>query len=295
MNFKVQSVRSATRGVLAGLILGSAAIVPVDVVTAQELSRQELLVEIESFLAHMSRDRIDWIEVADGANVRENSFAIDLEDSRWQEVSEIVSNQTFADVTTGNVLARSGVELESGKIAYVSSRLQVTGEGITEIEISFDDRDAVVADNIMRLDPMLTLIVPPEDRSTREELERIGRSYFRTLTDHRPIADDFDDARCNRFHSGYKVTNNPGDNVEGAGARTCVEAMQGPWGPAVEHRFPIIEPQRGIIHGVTLLHMPNGVSMYVNEVFKVLDGRIVLIDNLPVMLNDAESLGFPVD
>ena len=257
--------------------------------------RHDLLVEIESFLAHMSSQRADWVSLAPDANVRENGYAIELADSRWSNAAEIVSKQLFADASTGHVLARTGVELDSGKIAYVSSRLKFDGGSITEVEISFDDRDNVVAENIIRLDPMLTLVVPPQDRNTRAELERIGRSYFRTLTDHRPIETDFDDARCNRFHSGYKVTNNPTDVVEGSGARTCIQAMQGPWGPAVEHRFPIIEPERGIIHGVTLLHMGNGRQMYVNEVFKVLDGKIVLIDNLPVMLDDAETLGFPVE
>ena len=272
------------------------AMASVRIAAAQEsLTRHEMLVEIESFLAHMSAQRADWVSLAPDANVRENGGAIELADSRWNDVAEIVSKQLFADAGTGNVLARTGVELESGKIAYVSSRLRFEDRAITEVEISFDDRDAVVAENIIRLDPLLTLVVPPEDRNTRAELERIGRSYFRTLTDHRPIEDDFDDARCNRFHSGYKVTNNATDVVEGSGARTCLQAMQGPWGPAVEHRFPIIEPERGIIHGVTLLHMGNGRQMYVNEVFKVLDGKIVLIDNLPVMMDDAETLGFPVE
>jgi hypothetical protein len=41
--------------------------------------------------------------------------------------------------------------------------------------------------------------------------------------------------------------------------------------------------------------MRNGRQMYVNELFKVLDDRIVLIDNLPVMLDHAETLGFPIE
>lgn len=259
------------------------------------LDRHGLLVNIESFLAHISSDRQDWIELAPNANVRENGYPISLSESRWQNVNEIVSKQTFADPSTGHVLARTGVELNSGQIAYVSTRLKIVGQEITEVEISFDDRDVVVAKNIVRLDSSLVTIVPPESRSTREELERIGRSYFQTLTDHRPILEDFDEDRCNRYHSGNKVTNNVNDAVEGAGARTCITSLQGPWGPAVEHRFPIIEPDRGIVVGITLLHFPNNGAMYVSEVFKVLDGKIILIDNLPVMLQGAETLGFPVD
>jgi hypothetical protein len=269
---------------------------PVQESAAEEhCDRHCLLVSIETFLAHMSSQRPDWVTVSPDAIVRENAKRISLADSRWQGVERIVSKQTFADGETGHVLARTGVELASGSIAYVSSRLRITDGAIVEVEISFDDRDTVVAENILRLDPVLTTIVPAERRSTKAELERIGRSYFAALTDHRPIVSDFDDVRCNRYHSGNRVTNNPEDAVEGSGARTCVESMQGPWGPAVEHRFPIIEPERGIVVGITLLHFPDNRQMYVSEVFKVLDGKIMLIDNLPVWLTDTETLGFPLE
>ena len=193
------------------------------------------------------------------------------------------------------MLARTGVELQSGQITYVSTRLKISNEQITEVEISFSDVQRVEAENIVRLDPLLTTIVAPEYRSSREELERIGRSYFQALTDHRPIESDFDDVRCNRYHSGNKVTNNPNDAIEGAGQRTCISSLQGPWGPAIEHRFPIIDPARGIVVGLTLLLYPNDRQMYVSEVFKVMDGKIVLIDNLPVDLRGKKTIGFPVE
>ncbi len=165
-----------------------------------------------------------------GCKCRENGVEITLSESRWNNVNDIISKQTFVDSSTENALARTGVELDSGRIAYVSTRIQMDADQITEVEISFDDTDAVVDENIVRLDPVLTTIVPPESQSTRAELERIGRSYFTTLTDHRPIESDFDDARCNRFHSGYKVTNNPDDTVEGEGARSCIDSLQGTMG-----------------------------------------------------------------
>lgn len=293
---KMDSLIKKYKNSLSRLLFIAALLQPASIVMAQEsVSRHDLLVAIESFLTHMSSERPEWVNLSPDANIRENAVAIDLADSKWKDVSNIVSKQTFADSSTGQVLARTGVELYSGKIAYVSSRLKLIGDQITEVEISFDDSNGVVAVNILRLDPVLTTIVPPEFRSSREELERIGRSYFATLSDHRPIEDDFDDVRCNRFHSGNQITNNPDDAVEGAGSRTCISSLQGPWGPAVEHRFPIIEPERGIVVGITLLHFPNNRQMYVSEVFKVMDGKIMLIDNLPLFLTDTESLGFPYE
>lgn len=281
---------------LACFLFIAMVIQPLKLSLAQESdNRHDLLVSIESFLTHISNQRTDWIELAPDAILRENGYEFELTDSRWQNVQEIVSKQTFADPITGHVIAKTGVRLNSGRIAYVSTRLKLNDGLITEVEISFDDTSTVVPERILMLDPVFPTIVPSEARSTREELERIGRSYFASLSDHRPIAADFDDKRCNRIHSGAQITNNAGDMEEASGSRTCFEAMQGPWGPAVDHRFPIIDPERGILVGITLLHFPNNRIMYVSEIFKILDGKIRLIDNLPVWISGVETLGFPLD
>ena len=96
---------------------------------------------------------------------------------------------------------------------------------------------------------------------------------------------DFDDAVCNRFHSGQQVTNVVRNAVEGGRGMTCSASNQGdrPWGPAGEQRFPVIDAERGLVFGVTLLHYlrtPTPSQMYVSEVFKVERGRITHIDNI---------------
>ena len=92
---------------------------------------------------------------------------------------------------------------------------------------------------------------------------------------------DYDEARCNRFHSGNQITNVSRNSVEGDGARTCVTSNAGnkPWGPALEQRFPVIDVEHGIVNGMTLLMFPSQV-MYVSEVFKVERGKITHIDNI---------------
>ncbi len=47
--------------------------------------------------------------------LRENGYEFELTDSRWLNVQEIVSKQTFADPTTGHVIAKTGVRLYSGR------------------------------------------------------------------------------------------------------------------------------------------------------------------------------------
>ncbi len=71
-----------------------------------------------------------------------------------------------------------------------------------------------------------------------------------------------------------------------------------PWGPATEQRFPVIDTERGIVFDVTLLHYlktPNQSVMYVSEVFKVVGGKIVKIDNIGLMMQGSGRSGSPTD
>jgi len=122
------------------------------------------------------------------------------------------------------------------------------------------------------------------------------RRYFIGLTDHHPVAEDYDD-HCDRYHSGQRVTNATSNSVEGGPPRTCFGSNNGdrPWGPAIEQRFPIVDAERGIVFGLTLLlypKSPNQQRMYVSEIFKVVNHKIVQIDNIGLMMQGVTTNGF---
>lgn len=219
------------------------------------------------------------VALAENAEVRENMEITTLERSAWKDVTAIRSTAAFADAVTGNIVSRDGVELIDGKPGYISTRLRVESGQITEVELSSDVARANPA-YVWSLPPALAALVPRDQRTSREALEALAHRYFRSLTDHKGVAADFDD-RCNRFHSGNQVTNVSRSDVEAQGPRTCFSSIDGPkpWGPAVEQRFPVIDVDRGIVVGLTLLMYADQV-MYVSEVFKVEQGRIVHIDNI---------------
>jgi hypothetical protein len=220
------------------------------------------------------------VELAEGAEVRENMEVTTVDKAAWKDVKAVKSSAAFSDAVTGNVVSRDGVEMSDGKPAYISTRLKVEAGRITEVEFSADVARANPA-YVWNLPAVLTATVPEAERMTREALDALAHRYFQTLTDHKPVAADYDEARCNRFHSGNQITNVSRNVVEGQGARTCVTANEGnkPWGPALEQRFPVIDVEHGIVLGITLLMYANQV-MYVSEVFKVEQGRITHIDNI---------------
>ena len=256
-----------------------------------------LLKVMDGFRASMTAGQPGSVPLAPDAEVRENAHPVMLAGTAWKRVKSVRSVMTFADPVTGNVVSRAGVELDDGKPGYISTRLKVAGGGrITDVELSTDTSSRVVGSYVWSLDPQFEAVLPPEQRLSRVDLEALGRRYFHSLSSHQAVADDFD-AACNRFHSGQQITNVARNAVEGGPPRTCASSLEGtpPWGPATEQRFPVVDAERGIVFGVTLLHypkVPKQPRMYVSEVFKVVGGRIVKIDNIGLMMEGVESLGF---
>ncbi|GIU77553.1 MAG: hypothetical protein KatS3mg005_0791 [Bryobacteraceae bacterium] len=250
-----------------------------------------------NFIQAVTTNTPGLVPLADQAEIRENAKPVALTETAWKRVKTIKSVMTFSDPVSGNVASRAGVELVDGKPGYISTRLRVgPGGRITDIEISADTSARVVASYVWNLDPLFSAVLPVEQRMSRENLEALARRYFHSLSTHVAVTTDFDE-RCDRYHSGERITNTTRNTVEGGSPRTCASSLEGdrPWGPATEQRFPVIDPERGIVLGITLLHYPkhpNQQKMYVSEVFKVVSGRIVKIDNIGLMLQGINTLGF---
>jgi len=253
-----------------------------------------LLEQAKQFNANMLAHTPEKIPLATGAQIRENTKAITLADSRWATVIRILSEGVYADAVTGNVIEHVAAETTGGKTVYVGTRLKLVEGKIAEVEINFDDRPNVNAKNIVPYDPFFTTLVPPEHRSTREQLAQIITRYFQGLTDHNPVEADYD-ARCDRYHSGNRVTHNARNGIENSGDVGCYESNLGPkpWGPATETRIAVVDPERGIVIAYAILLYANTErAMQINEVFKILDGRIRLIDNIGLMGEGIKTSGF---
>jgi hypothetical protein len=262
--------------------------------SAADCDRACLLEQAKQFNANMLAHTSEKIPLASTPQIRENTKIIPLADSKWSTVKQIRSAGVYADAIQGNVVEHVAAETAGGKTVYIGTRLKLVDRKITEVEINFDDRPNVNAKNLIPYDPFFNTIVPEEDRSTREQLERIITSYFQGLTDHKPIEADYD-PRCDRYHSGNRVTHNSRNGVEDSGDVGCYESNLGPkpWGPATETRIALVDPERGIVIAYSILYYGNSDRrMQINEVFKILDGRIRMIDNIGLMAEGVKTSGF---
>lgn len=253
-----------------------------------------LLDQVKQFNSAMLAHTQEKLQLAPDAQIRENTKAIALADSKWSIVKQILSEGVYADPLKGNVVERVAGQTADGKGVYVGTRLKVIDGKISEVEINFDDSARVNLKNLVPYDPLFGTIVPPEERATREQLERIITSYFQGLTDHQPIQADYD-PRCDRYHSGNRITHNARNGVEASGDVGCYESNLGPrpWGPATEIRIGLVDPERGIVAGYAILYYgANPMRMQISEVFKILDGRIRMVDNIGLMEDGITTSGF---
>ena len=260
---------------------------------AADCDRACLLEQAKQFNAAMLAHNPEEISLAPDTQIRENTKAIALRDSKWNGVAKILSEGVFADPTLGNVIEHVSAQTAEGKAVYIGTRLKVLDGKVTEVEINFDD-NRVKLKNLVPYDPIFNTILPIEEGSTREQLQRIVTSYFKGLTDHQPIEADYD-PRCDRYHSGNRVTHNPRNGVEESGDVGCYESNLGPkpWGPATEVRIGLIDPERGIVVGYAILYYGESPRrMQINEVFKILDGRLRMVDNIGLMEEGITTSGF---
>ena len=58
-------------------------------------------------------------------------------------------------------------------------------------------------------------------------------------------------------------------------------------------RIGLVDPERGIVIGYAILYYGNSTRrMQINEVFKILDGRIRMVDNIGLMQEGITTSGF---
>lgn len=69
------------------------------------------------------------IPLAANANIRENTKAIALSDSKWIGVTKILSEGVYTDPILENVIDHVAAETSVGKTVYIGTRLKLVAGG----------------------------------------------------------------------------------------------------------------------------------------------------------------------
>ena len=107
--------------------------------SAAACDRTCLLEQARLFNAAMLAHATDKILLAPDAQIRENTKAIALSESKWFGVTKVLSEGVYADPILGNVIEHVTGQTTDGKAVYIGTRLKMVNGRIKEVEINFDD------------------------------------------------------------------------------------------------------------------------------------------------------------
>jgi hypothetical protein len=234
----------------------------------------------------------------------ENGVELPVTAGIWTTATGWAYRHTFVDPLTGGIGIYGVVHEARDQDAMVAIRLKVAGRQIVESERIVTRRgDFALFDpeGLTQVSPLFTRVEPVESRSTRADLEKTAHDYFGALAAGEPrLVAMHPDAY--RIENGVRTTDNPprfGLSVR-EGIRRSVYI-------ASHHQFrtPVIDVRRGLVWAVLSADMPavdrtiqvRGKpvvvaakdhalprSMWLFELFKVVDGQIVAIET--VMRNE---------
>jgi hypothetical protein len=218
---------------------------------------------VDAYLAALVAHDPSRVALAPGAKFVENITAMKPGQGLWQTAS--AGPTTFKiyvpDPVSGQV-GFIGVLKEADKPIQLALRLKVQGGVITEIEHlvarNLGERNL---GNLATPRPALLTTVPEAQRSSREQLLRIGASYYDALDNNdgkaAPFADD-----CVRHENGMQTSTNRQPSGQGGmaalgvlGCSAQLDTGTFAYIDSIDHRrVEIADMETGLVFGLSHFH-----------------------------------------
>ena len=272
------------------------------------LDRAALISVLDRYLDALHRGADASAMFAPSARVTENGSpsGSDL----WASAKPTGYRLVFADETSAEVGCHATFS-ENELVGIYSLRLKIGGnERITEAESLVarkGDSNAFAAHRLTAPDPVYERIEPQASRLSREKLIAAADAYFdaveRSDAAGAPIAE-----RCDRIENGLRTTSNPAGGLplncrDGMKIFTYIERVR-------DRRYPLVDEARGLVWSSAALEVPKGSvlrlvvdgktierpqaerSIFLSELFKIVDGEVAAIDVVVRNMPKGSPFGF---
>lgn len=173
---------------------------------------------LDAYLAALVAHNPGHVAIAADAKFVENTKPMKPGDGLWKTASELPTTfKIYVPDPTAQQIGFLGMMKEEGKPIQLGLRLKLRNGKIVEMEhLIARNLSASSLANLQTPRPGLLTKVPPADRVPREQMLKIGFSYYTALTtangDAAPFADD-----CVRRENGMQTTNGPKPTAPGRG------------------------------------------------------------------------------
>jgi hypothetical protein len=260
--------------------------------------RKRLATIAEQYLECLIEKDTEHVPVSSDCRITYNGDVTPLGDNElWHNTLVIQQRQTFLDPETGEVVfvgvtSNEVVERKqyfpiAEALDYycfaITIRLKIENNLITEVEeLAHRGRSRYffcLPEDIKIPDLMFEMIVPEEERSTKEELIKVAESYWDGTFGNAPLSDMPVHPDCQRIENGYQTTNHSNSF---RGDFKWNGALKGDTGMNVsvpkEYRYyPVVDVARGIVISYASMLVVAGTvhhNFRITEIFLVREGCI---------------------
>lgn len=175
----------------------------------QSCDRTCLIGFVDQYLAALAKRDPSALPVAKRVRFTENGVALKLGEGLWGTATAVGSYKIYVADPQARQIGFIGVAREHGTPVMLGLRLKVVKARITEIETLVGRSTLSGADKVMAPNPAFAAVLPPTERSSREQLIAIANLYFDSIEQSdgtvAPITAD-----CERMENGVLTTHNPG-------------------------------------------------------------------------------------
>jgi len=283
-------------------------------------TREELIGAVDRYLEALGRNDPSRLPLSPNVRFTENCQALPLGKGLWATATPFeVARPHFVDVVepASGQIACFAVVREEDRPAILSLRLRVdpstlrpgsgqAGSGravISEVEtlVARQGNPLFAPENLTEPLPLFGEIVPPTERSSREELVRITDLYFDAIERNDgsiiPVTKE-----CIRLENGVHTANNP-QSPRPTGRMSVADAISTgiyTYIPEIrDRRYPVVDVERGLCWGIVFFEHPGNVrsielpgigrvemapftqrpsSAMIAELFKIRAGQIQIIE-----------------
>jgi hypothetical protein len=219
---------------------------------------------LDSYLAAVVAHDPSRVSIAAGAKFVENAKPIKPGEGLWKTASEgPTSFKIYVPDPVAQQIGFLGMMKENGKPIEIGLRLKLRNGQIIEMEhlIARDLRDFSLS-NLQTPRPGLLATVPAAERTPRDQMLKIGASYYEALTtsngDAAPFADD-----CLRRENGMQTTGNPPPKTPGRGSTGALGCRDQLFTRAMSYikrieprRVAIADTETGLVFGLSQFRHP---------------------------------------
>ncbi len=218
---------------------------------------------VDSYFAALVAHDPKKVRIAENARFVENVIPMKPGEGLWKSASAVPTTfKIYVPDPVSQQVGFLGVMQESGKPVEVAVRLKLENGEIIEMEHlvarGLGDRNLP---NLQRPRAAFTTAVPAAQRNTRDQMLKIGASYYDALDDNdgskAPFADD-----CVRRENGMQTTGNPPPATPGGiastGALGCKAQLDTGTFQYIDkiddRRVTMADPESGLVMGLSHFH-----------------------------------------